>query len=215
MLIEGRYEEACAGWERFAREVDDLEGLVTTWMETATEAERDPGPITDYFLNTWRCARIKLHHIMILLSNVVQYGPAPSPVDHSVLQRRRQLAHVLIATTAQDILDSVPVSLGGMSREFASDLHAAWFEGMRLIWPLATLYTVRSVPADLRMVAKLALISVGTERGIMQALKSQPGPMRYVPEAMVGIRMDDAADSPAAGGLTPGSTTGHAQGTPG
>ncbi|KAH6695286.1 hypothetical protein F5X68DRAFT_198198 [Plectosphaerella plurivora] len=200
MLVEGRYEEACASWERIAQEVDDLEELVARWMATGTTSLRDPGPITDYFLNTWRCARIKLHHSTILLSNIVQYGPVLSPVAHAVLQRRRQLALVLIATTAQDILDSVPMSLGGRNKELTSDLHAAWFEGMRLIWPLTTLYTVRTIPVDIRVVARAALISVGTERGILQALRSRPGPMPYVPEALVGIPMDDVASkSPGKG----------------
>ncbi|KAH7367099.1 hypothetical protein B0T11DRAFT_50364 [Plectosphaerella cucumerina] len=191
MLVEGRYEEACNRWEQIAQEVDDLEDLVARWMATGTTAQRDSGPITDYFLNSWRCARIKLHHITILLSNIVQYGPAPSPVDDTILQRRRQLARVIIASAAQDILDSVPVSLGGRAKELTSDLHAAWFEGIRLIWPLATLYTVRTIPPDLRIVAKAALITVGTERGILQALKSHPGPMPYVPEALIGIPMDE------------------------
>jgi hypothetical protein len=191
MLVEGRYEEACTRWEQIAQDVDDLEDLVARWMATGTTAQRDSGPITDYFLNSWRCARIKLHHITILLSNVVQYGPARSPVDDTILQRRRQLARVIIASAAQDILDSVPVSLGGRAKELTSDLHAAWFEGIRLIWPLATLYTVRTIPPDLRIVAKAALITVGTERGILQALKSHPGPMPYVPEALIGISMDE------------------------
>lgn len=195
-LIEGNFSEACANWTTIVQEVDLLEQQMLEWLALATTPELDTGPVMGHFWNSWRCARLKLQHSTILLSNVVQYGPVAAPVDHSVLERRRKHCSLLIATTAQHIISSMPASLGGMSREFRADLHGAWFEGMRTIWPLTNLYTVRTVPRELRLVAKRALISIGKEIGILQALKSQPGQVPYAPEALVGIPMDQTVEGP-------------------
>lgn len=193
-LIEGNYSAACANWATIISAVSDLEVQLQKWLATATRREIEPGGISNYFWNTWRCARLKLQHTIILLSNVVQYGPVPSPIDDGVLEERRQLSRALVAETARGILATIPMMLGGTAEDFSTSTHGIWFEGMRMIWPLTNVYTMRTIPRQLRLTAKAALATIGDSIGIKQALKSRPGAVVYVPEATIGIPIDPTVE---------------------
>ncbi|KAG7144225.1 hypothetical protein HYQ46_007030 [Verticillium longisporum] len=83
----------------------------------------------------------------------------------------------------------------GWSPEFATATYASWFEGMSQISPLSHVYTTRTVPKHLRNTARLALLAIGKERGILQAFKTRPGAVQYAAEAAVGISLDDTMEN--------------------
>lgn len=195
ICVERLFQEAMSTYIDLTQEVDAIEQAMMDWMSRASRDEMLVGPITQYFWNTFRATRLKLHHVVLLLSNLVQHGPEPSPVYVSALARRRKICYEMIGAASKAIVDDVPASLGGKSSEFSTDPHGAWFEGIRHIGPLATVFTIRTVPRHLRITAKWALVSIAKDRGILQALRSRPAATNYAPEAMVGVPIDEVVES--------------------
>ncbi|ROT41319.1 hypothetical protein SODALDRAFT_338703 [Sodiomyces alkalinus F11] len=199
LVQHGLFLDACTNYDELVRQADAAERSIVPWMGFFRATAGGADATTRYFLNVWWSARIKLHHMLVLLTNLVADAPVRTPSLHSAdLQSRRASYLAIVAEAARDIIDDMPVSLGGLSGESeTTGTHAAdWYEGVRLVWPLTVVYTVRTVPKDLRLAARTALFFIGKHRGIIQALKSRPGTTTYVPQAMTGIPVDDLLDNP-------------------
>ncbi|OLN88151.1 hypothetical protein CCHL11_00172 [Colletotrichum chlorophyti] len=187
---EGDITRACAEYEQLLAEFDKAELDMLGWMHSAPQFQIGAGPVFRYFWNTWRGTRIKLHHMMILVTNLVEHAP-DCPFDSRSLQARRRLCLEIIATTAQEVVDSIPESSGDRMLDTSAHTPAAYFDAIRLIWPLSHLYVVPTAPRHLRIVAREALLRIGREKGILTALKPRPGGWRFAPEALKGIALDD------------------------
>ncbi|KAK1965031.1 hypothetical protein LY78DRAFT_581290 [Colletotrichum sublineola] len=170
--------------------------LMSEWMRVSPEFEQVPAPAYDYFWNAWRSAQIKVHHMMILLTNLVQHSP-DSPFSPEALQSRRELCLQVIAASSREVVNTIPTSLGGKAPCTYSNTPTAYYDAIRLIWPLTHVYILPTVPAHLREAAREALLRIGREQGIMAALKPRPLVVQFPPEALKGIPVDDVDDSEA------------------
>ncbi|TEA14924.1 Beauvericin cluster-specific repressor BEA4 [Colletotrichum sidae] len=188
--IVGDREAACACYDELVQGCDNAELTMLEWVRSAPEYQTGAGPVWQYFWNAWRTVRMKLHHMMILLTNLVEHS-ADSPFQPEALRERRQLCRGIIASTAQEVVGSIPKSLGGSMPDVDSTTPSAYFDACRVIWPLSHLYVVPTAPRHLRIVARDALFRIGREKGILTALKPRPGRGRFPPETLAGLPTDD------------------------
>ncbi|KAG7142141.1 hypothetical protein HYQ45_001418 [Verticillium longisporum] len=201
MVCEGLFDEARRHYHSLLEQVSALEHECLRWMAQAAPEELAPSSHTHFFWNIWRSARLKLHNLFFMLANLVLHTPmhrisqSAEIFDSFMLEATKDRCLAIVATAAQETIDSIPVSLGGRSPEFATATYASWFEGMSQISPLSHVYTTRTVPKHLRNTARLALLAIGKERGILQAFKTRPGAVQYAAEAAVGISLDDTMEN--------------------
>ncbi|RXG42572.1 hypothetical protein VDGE_03535 [Verticillium dahliae] len=201
IVCEGLFDEARQHYHSLLEQVSALEHECLRWMAQAAPEELAPSSHTHFFWNIWRSARLKLHNLFFMLANLVLHTPtdrisqSTEIFDSFILEATKGRCLAIVATAAQETIDSIPVSLGGRSPEFATATYASWFEGMSQISPLSHVYTTRTVPKHLRNTARLALLAIGKERGILQAFKTRPGAVQYAAEATVGISLDDTMES--------------------
>ncbi|KAK1991026.1 hypothetical protein LX36DRAFT_663693 [Colletotrichum falcatum] len=166
---------------------------MSEWMQADSDRQTGPAPKFDYFWNTWRSARIKVHHMMILLTNLVEYAP-DCPYSPDALQSRRKRYLQVIAASSRAVINTIPTSLGGNAPSADSRSPTAYYDAVRLIWPLTHVYVIPTTPTHLRMAAREALLRIGREQGIMAALRPRPGVAVFPPEALKGIPVDDVDD---------------------
>ncbi|GJC80340.1 hypothetical protein ColLi_03178 [Colletotrichum liriopes] len=190
----GDTKRACAEYEQLLSECDQAELVMSEWMQAAPEYQIDPAPVYDYFWNSWRSARIKLHHMVILLTNLVEHAPG-CPYNPHALQTRRDLCMEVIAASGRDVVDGIPRSLGGKARDTDPHAPTAYFDAVRLIWPLSHLYVIPTTPSHLRVAAREALLRIGREKGILTALTPRAGGAHFPPETLKGIPVDELDDS--------------------
>ncbi|KAM0283160.1 hypothetical protein ACHAQH_002642 [Verticillium albo-atrum] len=201
IVCHGLFDEARRKYPDILKQTNALEAGILGWMAQAAPEDLTPASHTNFFWNSWRSSRLKLHNLLFMLANLVENTPADrisqplDPYDTFALRATKDQCLIVIATAAQEIVDAIPISLGGKSHEFATEVYASWFEGMAQISPLSYVYTIRTVPKPLRNTARLALLAIGKERGILQAFKTRPGAVQYAPEATVGISLDDAVEN--------------------
>lgn len=189
----GDAQQACAQYEELLAECDKAELAMLEWIQSAPQYQFESGPVFHYFWSSWRSTRIKLHHMLILVTNIVEHAPE-CPFQREALRARRELCLEIIGATAQDVVDGIPKSLGGSMSEMDPQSPAAYFDALRLIWPLSQVYVMPTVPRHMRKIARNALYRIGREKGILVALQPRPGGLNFPPEAMAGICVDDLGD---------------------
>ncbi|KAK1977016.1 hypothetical protein LZ30DRAFT_753112 [Colletotrichum cereale] len=196
IVRSGDTKRACAAYGPCLFECDHAELVMSEWMRAAPEHQSGALPALGYFWNTWRTARIKVHHMMILLTNLVEHV-LDCPYSPGALQSRRELHLKVIATSSRDVVDSIPKSLGGKAPNSDPHTPTAYYDAVRLVWPLSHLYVIPTTPRHLRMAAREALLRIGREQGILAALRPRPGGTLFPPEALKGIPVDDMDGSEA------------------
>ncbi|WDK14558.1 hypothetical protein CGRA01v4_05839 [Colletotrichum graminicola] len=195
VVRSGDTQRAVAAYEPLLSEFNHAELAMSEWMRAAPEDQKGPAPTFEYFWNSWRSAQIKVHHMMILLTNLVEHAPN-CPFSPEALQLRRELCLQAIAAASRDIFDTIPTFLGGKAPRADSNSLTAYNDAVRLIWPLTHMYIIPTTPTHLRVAAREALLRIGTEQGIMAALEPRPGLAEFFPlEALKGIPVDDMDNS--------------------
>ncbi|KAK1622862.1 hypothetical protein BDP81DRAFT_140373 [Colletotrichum phormii] len=213
ITISGDASRARAAYPALIAESDRADLAMAEWMRVAPEFQIEPGPVWGYFWNSWRSARIKVHHMIILISNLVEYGEPPlvpedcdaecggCPLLHpEVLRARREFCMGIIATAGRDVAEGIPRSLGGKMPDLDPDLPSAYFDAVRLIWPLSHLYVIPTTPRHLRIMAREALLRIAKEKGILTALKPRAGGMMFPEAALRGIPVDNLEEDVENGG---------------
>ncbi|KAK1585094.1 uncharacterized protein LY79DRAFT_519565 [Colletotrichum navitas] len=187
LVRSGDTQRAVAAYEPLLSEFNHAELTMSEWMQAALQHP--------YFWNSWRSAQIKVHHMMILLANLVEHAP-DCPFSHEALQSRRELCLQVIAASSRDIFNTIPTSLDCKAPRADSTSLAAYHDAVRLIWPLTHVYIFPTTPTHLRVAAREVLLRIGTEQGIMAALEPRPGLAKFFPsEALKGIPVDDMDNS--------------------
>ncbi|KAF6811492.1 hypothetical protein CPLU01_15102 [Colletotrichum plurivorum] len=178
VVRRGDMPAACGIYEEILNECNQTELTMLEWIQSSSAPDAAPehrpgeGPVSSYFWNCWRSARIKLQHMVLLLANLISHAPG-CPFEPESLAARRQLCMDIIAGAAADVVEGIPGALDAVDDE--ADSPAAYFAAVRLVWPLSHVYIVPSAPRDLRIAAGLALRRIGREKGILTALRPRPG----------------------------------------
>ncbi|KAF6824616.1 hypothetical protein CMUS01_10168 [Colletotrichum musicola] len=194
VVRRGDMPAACEIYEEILKECDQTELTMLEWIQSSSAPDAAPehrpgeGPVSSYFWNCWRSARIKLQHMILLLANLVSHAPG-CPFEPGSLAARRQLCMDIIASAAADVVEGIPGALDAADDE--ADSPAAYFAAVRLVWPLSHVHIVPSAPRDLRIAAGLALRRIGREKGILTALRPRPGSAGFPPEALAGLPIGD------------------------
>lgn len=189
----GDMPAACASYEDILDECDRAELVMLEWIQSSSSSDAVPehrpgvGPVSSYFWNCWRSARIKLQHMVLLLTNLVSHAPG-CPFEPEALAARRELCMEIIASAAADVVGAIPGALDVVEE---TDSPAAYFAAVRLVWPLSHVVIVPSAPRDLRIAAGRALRRIGREEGILTALKPRPGSAGFPSEALAGLPIGD------------------------
>ena len=133
-----------------------------------------------FMKNMQRSAVIKGRRVLELLINYLGHDPdCPIPLSQRLAQRSR--CSQKIRGASQDILDSVPETLGGLN-ETQDKSPKQVFDSFKLLWPLTMVYVVDTGAIEQKRQAAIALTYIGKQVGVRQALIRLPGPS-YVPFA--------------------------------
>ena len=161
---------------RAESEYQTLVGLFSKAEQEFDEATTRHDFIHDldkYLGNLYSSALVKGYHFIHLLANfLTHYAPCKLSLQELRAQRQRCLQRSRGA--AQDIVDSVPWILGPLASG-KDKSPKVLFDALKMVWPLTCVYVVSSTLAEQKSEAEVALIFIGREIGVRQALNRYPG----------------------------------------
>ncbi|OAA64927.1 Fungal transcriptional regulatory protein [Cordyceps fumosorosea ARSEF 2679] len=155
-----------------------------------------PNKTMDVYMRNVRCAAvIRSHHQMQMLCNLLtHYAPCPVSLDELLAHRRSSLQRV--NESAQAVIDSLPAAMAPLMRTTVLKSPHVLFDAMKLVFPLFLVAHVPSTPQEHKDVALRALVFIGKEVGIRQALMGDGPTMPLPAEARVPFTMDLMAEPP-------------------
>lgn len=121
----------------------------------------------------YRSALVKCYHIAQLYVNFLSHYRACS-ITPTELEHRRDHCIQKVRSAAQEILDFVPGTLEPLSANHDKSPKVL-FGAMMVIWPLCAVYITPSTLPEQIGAAEDALLFIGKELGIKQALSAYPG----------------------------------------
>jgi hypothetical protein len=141
------------------------------------------------YQTSWCAARIKMNYIALLISGLIEHAPNP-PYSPEALAKQRRVCLQQTARMSADIIEGLPISSGGCAIDPEPDSLSAGWTGLRLVWPLTAMYMIPSVPTQHRLVAKAALLRIGRDLGILQALRGYSVSKKFPREALISFILD-------------------------
>ncbi|KAH8886550.1 hypothetical protein GQ53DRAFT_727545 [Thozetella sp. PMI_491] len=184
LIVDSKFPEACEVYPDTAYLAEEAE-VMSPWMP---QQPRDG--IYRGYRTSWCGCRIKLNYVIILLSSLVEHAPN-SPYSPEALTWQRRQCLYNTACISADIIEGLPILLGGCASDLDLDSPSAGYVGMRLVWPLTSMFMIPTVPAQHRAVAKDALLKIGRDLGVLQALRGYTGYKRFPREALSDIDLDE------------------------
>ncbi|KND90283.1 hypothetical protein TOPH_05164 [Tolypocladium ophioglossoides CBS 100239] len=149
--------------------------------------------LDSYMNNLYSSAIVKGYHYIQLLANFLTHYPASKlSLEDLGAQRARCLQKTRRA--AQDIINSVPWILGPLACG-KDKSPKVLFDAMKMIWPLTSVYVLSTTLPEQKSEAEAALIFIGKEIGVRQALNTYPGrfPLPLEAEQPLGVVGPDSS----------------------
>jgi hypothetical protein len=134
-----------------------------------------------YMQNLQRSGVIKAHRYLTLLANFLTHYPY-NQVPLEQLQMERNYSVRRSRTAAQAILDCIPLGLSPAALGI-EDSPQYLFNALRLCWPLQAVYVIKSTLPEQKRVAEKALLYMGSQMGVRQALRWRRATRLYPEEA--------------------------------
>ena len=189
ILRRDDYVEAEAQFLNLWQHFTEAQGKVFDYTKTA----RNSIDIDWYMRNLYLSAILKGYCFLMLLANyLTHYTGSKIPLDDLKVYRAACLSSMRHA--AQQIVESVPTGLGHlMSGKDKSP--RALFEALKMVWPLTAVYVLPGPTEEQRMEAEVALIFIGNEVGVRQALKLKREPLRLPNEARTPLVGTDSSST--------------------
>ncbi|KAG6001006.1 hypothetical protein E4U21_004784 [Claviceps maximensis] len=186
----------------FAAAEEEYESLVQQ-LEAAEEqvdqhvAERGPIDYTQelamYMHNMYLSASIKSHSYVLYLADFLMNSPRYERL--SQVQLRAQRAHCVrkVRAAAQHIVESNLAALNKL-REARDRPPRVLFDALKMVWPLTSVYITAVTTAEQRAQTYSALLFIGKEVGVRQALHalSESGTLPF--EARLRLRLASSGD---------------------
>jgi hypothetical protein len=183
LVLDAKAGQLCKVYPDFMQKLREAEALCPDICQNTLNATQW------HFWSSWSTCKIKLSYVIILMSSLVEHVPN-SPFDPEDLAWQRNACRDDTARRAAEIIRSLPMSLGGSAPDAILDLPSAGSLGLRLVWPLTAMYLLPTVPTLLRAAARNALLKVGTDTGVLQALRGYTRRKQYSTESTSDIKLD-------------------------
>lgn len=150
----------------------------------------------DVYMHNMQCAAvIKSNHVMQMLCNLLtHYATCPVPLAELLAHRRHALQR--IRTSAQAIINNLPVAMEPLSRTTVFQSPQVLFDAMKLVFPLFLVAHIPDTMPDQKAVAMQALRFIGKEVGIRQALAADNGSSTLPEESRAPLVTDMLAEPP-------------------
>ncbi|OAR02245.1 hypothetical protein LLEC1_07190 [Akanthomyces lecanii] len=161
----------------------DADDAYETYLRTNSPLQLHNDSMTmDVYMQNLHCAAvIKSNHLMQMLCNLLTHHAACAVPLATLFAHRRQALH-RINTSAQAIVDSLPVAMEPLSRTTVLKSPQVLFDAMKLVFPLFLVAYIPATRQEHKTVAMQALTFIGREVGIRQALAGEGGPMMPLPD---------------------------------
>lgn len=176
------YEEASRKYEIL------IEGVVKAENEADVQFSRvtDPPNLMDTFWRQMYCSGlVKCYHISQLYINFLSHYRS-CPTTPRELELRREYCIQRVRSAAQEILDSIPYTLEPLITNNDKSPRML-FDAILVIWPLCAVYITPSALPEQIGTAETALMFIGNELGIKEAVSAFPGTCasRCPPQAQI------------------------------
>lgn len=126
-----------------------------------------------YWRKMYCSALVKGHYIAHLFTNFLTHYP-PCPISLDELKAQGNLCLLRLRDAAQEIIEFLPSTMGPLATSSVKPPKMI-FDAMKMIWPLICVYTVPSTLPHQKNAVEMALMFIGKELGIRQALSIYPG----------------------------------------
>lgn len=183
----------------FAAAEEQYESLIQQLEAAEEEVNRHAtttngyNPDWDFYMrNLYFSAIIKGYSCILFLTNfLTHYAHCRLPLVK--LRAQRANCKQTIRAGAQFIIDSVMVALSTLLA--AKDkAPRVLFDAMKMVWPLKSVYVSDSALAEQKDQAEMALIFIGKEFGVRQALHTYPDKLPLPLEARLPLGMEAGDD---------------------
>lgn len=134
-----------------------------------------PHSMHAYMLNLYRSAMIKGYHCLVMLANLLTHHAHGSRWATEELGAARGLFLARVRRAAQHIVDGLPEALEELAAGPEDQQPRLLFDAIKMVWPLAAVYTVDSTLPEQKARAEAALTFIGKKFGVRQALNRHPG----------------------------------------
>ncbi|POR31268.1 Uncharacterized protein TPAR_08517 [Tolypocladium paradoxum] len=159
---ESEYQTLVSQFTQAEQEIDEA---VTTSIDCTNDLD-------NYMRNLYNSALVKGYHYIQLLANFLTHY-APSKLSPEELRAQRDRCLQRTRSAAQHIVNSVPWILGPLASGKDKSPRVL-FEALKMVWPLISVYVVSTTLPDQRSEAEVALMFIGKEIGVRQALNAYP-----------------------------------------
>ncbi|KAG5950515.1 hypothetical protein E4U53_004918 [Claviceps sorghi] len=187
LLLQHDFAAAEAQYDSLVRQLEAAEEQVEQFVATWGPIDYTQGVMT-YMHNMYLSASIKSHSYILYLANFLTHSPgcAMSP-KRLRAQRARCVRNVRAA--AQDILDSSLATLSTL-KAVRDRAPRVFFDVLRMVWPLTSVYMSAVTTAEQRERAYAALLFIGKDIGVRQALHPSDESGTLPLEARVPLRLE-------------------------
>ncbi|KAG5923329.1 hypothetical protein E4U42_004985 [Claviceps africana] len=150
--------------------------------------------VVAYMHNMYLSASIKSHGYMLHLANFLTHSPGCA-VPAKRLRAQRTHCERKVRAAAQDILDSNIARLRSL-RALGHRLPRVFFDVLRMVWPLMTVYMSAVTTAEQRARARTALLFIGNEMGVRQAVPTtdESGTLPLEARLPLGLELGGGCD---------------------
>ena len=128
-----------------------------------------------HVISLFRAALLRLQHFLMQLLDHIAFHPQ---VDLTDIQLRRQKYIANTHLLSREILDGVPRGLGAEAKP-QEPWVGSWADGMRFLFPLATVAWMPQGLREHRVQAMVRIRQFGLHLGIKLALECDPPPGRF------------------------------------
>ncbi|KID88112.1 C6 finger domain protein [Metarhizium guizhouense ARSEF 977] len=193
LLLRRDFAAAEEQYESLVAQLAEAEKHVNNYVRTATDSTHD---LDVYMRNLYYSAIIKGYSYLLMLANFLTHY---APCRITLHQLRAQRTHCLqmVRAAGQFIVDSVPYSLGPLATG-KDKSPKVLFDALKMVWPLTAVYIVGATLAEQKSEAEAALLFIGREVGVRQALNTYPGKLLLPLEARhpLGLAPEDDPTPP-------------------
>ncbi|KAG6298607.1 hypothetical protein E4U09_000654 [Claviceps aff. purpurea] len=190
LLHQRDFAAAAAQYESLVQQLEVAEEQVDHFLATGVDCTQE---LTFYLRNLYWGAVIKGHTYILYLANFLTHDPCGRLPPAQLSARRAHCLHKIRAA-AQCIIESNLAALSSL-RAQQDRSPRILFDALRMVWSLTTVFVSAPALAEQRSQAQAALMFIGKEIGVRQALHTGVEGGALPPEARLPLRLEVGEDA--------------------